>query len=391
MKIAIVIERLEAWRGGQETSTLELAHLLSAHDHDMHVVTSTSSGSSNGLKIHVVHGASMLAPRRTAVFIKQATTFLRQHEFDATLAISPCPSCDVYQPRGGLLPETIERNVAMRKSASRRLLKRALMAMNVKQRSLLELERRIMGPEGPTILAVSEYVARQCEQHYGLTAPRVRVVFNGVSAPAISEQEQAANRASIREQYQIPDGALLLLFVAHNFRLKGLGPLIDTVSRLATGGFKDFRLLVVGRDNPVPYQRRLEASKLERYVVFTGPTQRSTTFLHAADVCVHPTYYDPCSRVVLEALSYGVPCITTSFNGAAEIMTDGREGFIIRGPEEVGLMARRIEELANDDLRRKMGERARALRSRISMERHVRELNDVLHEVATDKRRSRIA
>jgi UDP-glucose:(heptosyl)LPS alpha-1,3-glucosyltransferase len=121
-------------------------------------------------------------------------------------------------------------------------------------------------------------------------------------------------------------------------------------------------------------------------VTFVGPTKRVSALLFGADVCVHPTYYDPCSRVVLEALSLGVPVITTAFNGAAEVIQDGREGFVIETPDDVGLWARRIEDLASLDLRSRMSERALALREKISMARHVGELETMFEDIVERKR-----
>jgi UDP-glucose:(heptosyl)LPS alpha-1,3-glucosyltransferase len=158
--------------------------------------------------------------------------------------------------------------------------------------------------------------------------------------------------------------------------------------RLLKSGLTDLRLLVVGRDNPVPFRRRVGSMKLHDHVIFTGPTQRSSAFFHAADVCVHPTYYDPCSRVVLEALSLGLPCITTRHNGAAEVMQDGVEGYILDSADDVDGMADRIRRLSSATLRGEMGGSAAALRDRISMERHVSELNDVFTEFA-ERRRGR--
>jgi len=388
VKLAIVIERFEAWRGGAETSTHEIARLLAAWGHDIHIVTATNSQSPPDMTIQRVPSTAVLPALRTAAFVRNVTAFLQANRFDLVHAIAPIPSADVYQPRGGLLGETMQRNVATRKSASRRLLKRAMLAMNVKQRALLDLERQIFAtahPSGPRIIAVSNYVARQCERHYGVGPPRVRVVFNGVNTVLPPSEQRVAQRAAVRSEYHIANNKLLLLFIAHNFRLKGLDPLIDTLSRLATADVQDFHLFVVGRDNPARYQRRLRALRLDRFVTFTGPTQRVNSFYFAADVCVHPTYYDPCSRVVLEALSYGVPCITTAFNGASEIMTDGAEGFVIDTPDHVGLWARRIQELRSADLRGKMSEKALLLRDKLTMARHVSELDAIFTEVVQSR------
>ncbi|MEK6642475.1 MAG: glycosyltransferase family 4 protein [Planctomycetota bacterium] len=386
MKIAIVIERLEAWRGGAETSTLELARLLAARGHEIHIVTTTNMQSPPDLTIHRVPGISVLPALRTVAFVRNTMAFLATHKFDLVHSIAPVPSADVYQPRGGLLGETMERNVATRQSASRRLLKRALMAMNVKQRAMLDLERQVFARGGPTILAVSEYVARQCERLYAATAPRVRVVFNGVRTTLPTNDERNQWRAEVRKQYHLKDDTLLLLFIAHNFRLKGLDSLIGTMSRLVLGGVRDVHLLVVGRDNPTRFVRRIHSLGIGEFFTFAGPTQRVATFFQGADACVHPTYYDPCSRVVLEALSYGLPAITTSFNGASEVMTDGCEGFVIDTPENLGLWARRIDELRSPELRRKMREKALLLRGRLSMERHVDELETVFREIADRKK-----
>lgn len=386
MKIAIVIERMETWRGGAETSAMEIARLLTERGHELHVVTSSNAQSLPDITVHSLTCPKVLRSRRMAVFARKAADFLKGQDFDVVHAISPLPCADVYQPRGGLLAETMARNVATRSTASRRLLKRALMAMNVKQRSLLDLERQIFRAEGPVIAAVSDYVARQCREVYGVASPRVRVVFNGIHLADTDPARRRQLREEIRRDHGISEDTLMLLFVAHNFRLKGLYPLLDTASRLVVSGFRKFRLVVAGRDNVVPLQRRAASLGLDGLVTFVGPTRRVTSLFFGADVCVHPTYYDPCSRVVLEALSLGVPVVTTVFNGAAEVIQDGREGFVIESPDNVGLWARRIEDLASPDLRSRMSERALALRDKISMARHVRELETLFEDVVERKR-----
>ncbi len=359
--------------------------MLTGHGHEVHVITTSFTQSPPDMTVHPLRLRTPLRSRRPAAFARQAAAFLRKNPFDLVHAVAPLPCADAYQPRGGLVGETLQQNVAMRSTPTRRAMKRVLVAMSPKHRSLLELERRTFREGGPTILAVSRYVARQCETYYGVRPPRVRVVFNGVAVSPSSEDVRAADRIAVRSQHHVDDDTLLLLFIAHNFRLKGLPRLIDAVALLAQSGFTSFHVLVVGRDNPVRYQRQLAALGLDRFVTFTGPTKRMAAYYHAADVCVHPTYYDPCSRVVLEALAQGVPCITTAFNGASEVMTDGREGFIIETPDAVDVLAGRIKDLSSCDLRRRMGESALSLRERVSMARHVKELNEVFVELAAQK------
>jgi UDP-glucose:(heptosyl)LPS alpha-1,3-glucosyltransferase len=57
---------------------------------------------------------------------------------------------------------------------------------------------------------------------------------------------------------------------------------------------------------------------------------------------VFPTLYDPFANVCLEALACGLPVVTTTTNGASEIIGEGREGYVI--PGEVEGMAEAIAE-----------------------------------------------
>lgn len=389
MKLAIVTERIEAWRGGAEASTMEFAHLLAARGHAVHVITSDRSPSPPDLTIHTLSVAAPFRPLRTAAFIRKAGAFVRDSDFDVVHAIAPLPEADVYQPRGGSIRETIDRNIALRGTPGTRLLKRVAAALSVKYRSLLSLEQRICRPDGPVIAAVSQYVARQFAEHHGLTPPRVRVIFNGVDWERSQSTQRQADREQLRRQYGIAPDSLMLLCVAHNFRLKGVPRLIDAVARLQSNGITNVTAVIVGRDNPVPARRQALACHVADRILFAGPSPRVGAFLNACDVCVHPTYYDPCSRIVLEALARGVPTITTRQNGAAEVIAEGVSGYVIDTPEDIAAMADRILRLADPALRDRMGRAAAELAPRLRMSRHVDEMAALYSELAEFGRRTR--
>lgn len=374
MRVAIVIERIETWRGGAETSTLEFAHLLAGRGLDVTIYTSTRAISPPDLQIVIVPVTATPRPLKTGRFLTKTANLISRESYDIVHAITPIPAASVYQPRGGLIRETVARNVAIRPDAARRTLKRILAKFNFKQQTLLDLEDRVMQPGGPAIACVSNYVARQVREHYGVDGERVRVIFNGVQISAASPEQRATERRDIRDRYHVPDDALLLLCVAHNFKLKGVGPLLQSISRLASEGVREMRVLVVGRDDPGPMAELARKLKVADQVTFVGPTERVAAFYHAADVCVHATYYDPCSRVVLEALSRGVPCITTALNGASEVMVDGVHGFVIPKPDEIQLLADRIGRMRDVELRAQMSSAAAALAPKLTMTRHVDEM-----------------
>lgn len=387
MKVAVVCERIETWRGGAETSTVEFSRRLAERGCDVTLVTTSRGAPPPGVAIQTVGTSSALRTYATAAFERRAARAIREAGFDIVHAITPCRIADVYEPRGGALPETARRNVALRRSALRRQAKRIASSLNPKHRVLARLERMLVGRRPPPIVvAISRYVAEQFREHYGLADDRIRVVFNGVEPDGADVRQRAADDNDIRQQYDIGRDETLVLCVAHNFRLKGVARLIEAVARIPPDARRRLRVLIVGRDNPRAYVRLAQRLGAIDRILFAGSTQRITAFYHAADILVHPTYYDPCSRVVLEALAAGVPVITTRFNGAAEVMTDGGEGFVLDDPDDAGALADRIGRLLDPASRNRCAAAAAALRDRIGMDRHVDEVLRIYREILESRK-----
>jgi len=381
MKIAVVIEHIETWRGGAETSSLELATLLAERGHEMHVITASRRPSTPTLTIHQAVGSAAIKPLRLRAFVRAAAQVVAGNNFDIVHAIVPLPCADVYQPRGGSIIETQDRNILLRRSTPARWFKRAMLALNLKHRSLAALERECCRPGGPIIAAVSQYVADQFARIHDLHPPRVRVIFNGVNIDIPSEAERLADRAAMRSTLRISDDGIVVLCVAHNFALKGMPRAVEAVGRLSDELRRRTTLVIVGRDNPVPLHRLADKYGIAENLRIIGPTQKISAYFHGADVCLHPTYYDPCSRVVLEAMALGVPPITTRFNGASEVIEDGVSGFVVDSPDAISQIAERLERLADSGLRQSMARASSAALEKISMAQHVDKLDKLFHEL----------
>jgi UDP-glucose:(heptosyl)LPS alpha-1,3-glucosyltransferase len=120
-------------------------------------------------------------------------------------------------------------------------------------------------------------------------------------------------RRSIRGRYGLSEGEFVFAFIANNPRLKGFDTLVKACGRMKG---QPFRILFIGSDAP---WAKAEARRkgLSRTFVFGDHAEDIEKILPACDCLVHPAYYDACSRVVIEALSSGIPVITTHTNGAA--------------------------------------------------------------------------
>ena len=149
---------------------------------------------------------------------------------------------------------------------------------------------------------------------------------------------------------------------------------MEALSLLSRRGVGDVRSVVIGKGESKRWHHLAAKLGLQRNLTFIGATERVRAFHHAGDLLVHPTYYDPCSRVVLEAMSAGLPCITTRWDGAAEMIEEGVSGYVVEEPWYIELLADRVDRLRRPDLRRAIGAAAATTARSVSMERHTAEI-----------------
>lgn len=386
MNVALVVEWLDAWRGGAETSSQQFIHHLIDLGVKLDVITRSPISPRPGMKIHPIRVKAASRAMRTIRFIRAADVLARSLPVDLVHAITATPTCDIYQPRGGTIAETIERNLASRTSAAARAVKRASSRFNMKQRWLLNLEQRMLtDATGPHVIAISDYVSRQLREHYDVAPDRIHKIFNGVDPDMADDATRWRNREVVRRMYNVGDDEPLAIMVAHNFRLKGLGCWIEMLTRLRRQGSM-LRSLVIGGGPIAPWRRVVLRRGLGDMLQFCGPSDRVRAFLHAADMFVHPTYYDPCSRVVLEAMVSGLAVVTTRYDGAAEMLQHGENGFVVDSPTDIESFSDHVATLESDaDLRQRVGYRARQIGPTVSMRVHA-EYVHALYETVTTRR-----
>ena len=383
MKVALICEWLDPWRGGAETSTLQFLHHALDAGIEVHAYTRSRPSPRPGFEVHSIPGAGLSRTRKSITFARRVEARLAGQRYDVIHAITPCRGVTLYQPRGGTVAETLARNLSLRTTRTGRALKSVLVGLNLKQRYLLRIERQLLGsPNGPAVAALSDYVVRQLHQHYGVADCRIHKIFNGVDVPLASATQRHRDRAEIRAQFHLPNDALVVLLVAHNFRLKGVQHWLSAHARLLAAGLTNVHALVVGKGESRAWHRRAEQLGLTQHLTFVGPSDRVAAFRHAADVLVHPTHYDPCSRVVLEAMATGLPCITTRWDGAAEQIVQGRSGFVLPDPADVDRLADHIRDLQAPPRRTDMGKQAARITDAISMARHCREMIELYTTLA---------
>jgi glycosyltransferase involved in cell wall biosynthesis len=196
----------------------------------------------------------------------------------------------------------------------------------------------------------------------GVPADKVIVVPNGVSGDFLRPLPPGAE---LRARLGIgPDEfavGLVSSLVAH----EGIGTLLEAVKLLTQAGVPA-RALIVG-DGPEREPLRRRAAELGLDAVFTGrvPMAEVRSYHAVLDAFVVPRTADRVCQLVtplkpVEAMASGLPVVVSATDALTEIVTDGERGMSFP-PGDAAALAQRLRRLHGDeDLRRSLGENARA-------------------------------
>jgi len=350
MKVAIIIERANTALGGAERSVFELAASLSGLGFEVHILA--AKGQTEAKNIHIL--CQDKPGRRTSYYIfgEAIKIHLSENQYRLIHSVLPFDFADIYQPRGGAYAESILRNAASYQNKLLESYKKLTAFTNFRRSVLLRAERKLAsGPNGPVIAALSEYVAEQFKQHYGTGAQRIVVIPNGVKTDKhINTNQTDRLRTQILAKLGLKeaDNPVLFLFAANNFRLKGLDVLIKAMA--AADEYDTERksyLIVAGKGHAHKYHQIARRFKIHKKIIFLGQVRHIQNALSVTDVAILPTFYDPSSRYILEALAAGNPVITTRFNGAADLFVNDRHGKIIDEPEDISALTEAIVYFTN--------------------------------------------
>ncbi len=384
MKIALTIEHFEPGRGGGETYARNFARLLLKEGHEVHVFALSWDRSEKGPIFHQIPPPPMRLWRRY-FFATRARNLVSEGRFDIIHGFGKSICMDVFRPGGGVHRAWMAHELRATTGGLARLGARLRQAFSVDQRLVLRLERSQFGPGGRhQIVAVSRLVRDEIIRYYGCEPERIAVVYNGVDLAKFNLSLREEFRGPVRSELGLEPDDVMLLFLGHNFKRKGLHALIRALPFLRGRGTR-FRLVVVGKGRRLLCDRLARELGVSGLVHYAGVTAAPEKYYAAADVFCFPSYYDPCANVVLEALACGLPVVTSTSNGSGEILAQGQEGYVV-DPDDAQKMAECIGGFFDRERREEASRAARRLAESRPLERNFREIMAV-YETVLERRR----
>jgi UDP-glucose:(heptosyl)LPS alpha-1,3-glucosyltransferase len=386
MDIAFCYESVLPTRGGCETYIAGLARRLVADGHDVHLYACRWDEASLPENIHYHPIQLPACPRflRPWCFSSACARALAKANHQVSIGFDKIWGLDIVYPQGGLYIASAQHTLLKYRSSLMRGLVGFCKWFDPAHRSFLALERKqYVGSEQPLVIAISDMVCRHFQDYYHLSAQDLRLVRLAPDPERLDECDRPRRRLEWRQTWNIATDATVALFVGLNYRLKGLEPLLHALRRLPD---RPFCLLVAGHPRTVEFESLAKRLGVSDRVRFIGYCKDMRNGYFASDLLVHPTFYDPCSHVVLEAMTCGLPVITSRYNGASELMHPPREGYVIEDPHNHEHLAWCLTELLDPARRAACGQAARKTAATWTFEHHYRQMLGVFQEALTRKK-----
>jgi 1,4-alpha-glucan branching enzyme len=210
------------------------------------------------------------------------------------------------------------------------------------------------------LIAVSDFTRRELTKYYNVNPTKIRVIHNGVDT--IKFQPTADIRRVKTELGFDPEDPAIVS-VGRLYARKGLFTLIECIPAVVHR-FPNAKFIISGKgqsDEMAKLTVHAESLGVRDNLVFTGyfPDAKLPKLYQAADVFAFSTFYEHHPFAVLEALSTGLPVVTTDVGGIPETITDGKNGFMCQPFNAAQMSSRILYLLEHPSAAKEMGAQAR--------------------------------
>jgi len=245
---------------------------------------------------------------------------------------------------------------------------------------------RMAARRSDRIISVADAMTAQAVAAGVAPAETFTTIYSGMDLDSFLDAD--SSREAVRGKLGFGPDDLVVGKIARLFHLKGHEYVFESFRRLA-GRFPTLKLMLV-HDGILrgEFVRALERDGLLDRTVFTGivPPDEIPGLIAAMDVLVHASLREGLARTLPQALAVGRPVVSFDVDGAREVVSDDKTGYLVAPKDVEGLTAALEKLLADAALRRRLGAEGRRLvEPRFRMEHMVERIAALYDELLAAK------
>lgn len=230
------------------------------------------------------------------------------------------------------------------------------------------------------IIAVSEAVRRTLASYLPWKVNQINVVPNGIiigSANAAADSQKTDSG-----QITVLNVGSLAKKKNHEFLLRSFALALRELEQAQNAIRHRVKLVIAGQGDELPRLEKVAVDlDLSNKVIFLGKVAPDATgSIYAnADIFTLSSSREGFPNVLLEAMVYSLPIVSTNAGASPEIVDNGKTGFIWHKGDQNSFAQSLVMLILDSDMRKKMGQAGRArLEQLYSQEKHLAKLKEVL-------------
>ncbi|WP_436877734.1 glycosyltransferase family 4 protein [Siccibacter turicensis] len=308
--------------GGLQRDFIRVARTVASRGHQVRVYAQSWEGECpSEFELILLPVKSRTNHGRNAEYYAQVQAHLKKHPVSRVVGFNKMPGLDVYYAADVCYAE----KVAQEKGFFYRLTSR--------YKHFAAFERATFEKGAKTqLLMLTDRQIADFQKHYHTESERFHILPPGIYPDRKYDQQIPDSRRIYREKNAIAQDAFFILQVGSDFSRKGVDRTIDAVAALPVEQRAKAVLLVVGQDKPGRFAAQATKRGIGAQVHFFKGRNDVAELMAAADVLMHPAYQEAAGIVLLEALTAGLPVITTAVCGYAPHITRSGGGIVVPEP-----------------------------------------------------------
>ncbi len=326
--------------GGLERDFIRIAKECVRRGHRVQVYTMRWDGERDpALPVKIIPTRGWQNHTRCKNFVAQLKKELQQEPADLVIGFNKMPGLDVYYAADLCIKTKVEAKYGF----CYRLLPRF--------RHLIGYEKAVFAKNNKTaILLIAPQQQAKFIFYYQTEVARFHLLPPGVAKDRVAPTHSAEIRAKTREQFHLTNHDFLLLMVGSGFKIKGLNRTLKAIAALPEAIKKRVTLFVAGKAHAEPFKQQARQLGILSQIHFLGGRDDVLSLMLAADLLIHPAYYENTGTVLLEALVAGLPVLTTDVCGYADYVKQATAGVVLASPFIQEKLNRALQEIVSMDL-----------------------------------------
>ena len=342
MKFAFIIFKYFPY-GGVQRDMLRIANDCMAAGHDVTIYTGEWRGDlpDERIKVQILSKKGWLNHQRHQSLIWHFKAGLRLNPVDLVVGFNRMAGLDIYYAAD---PCFIARAYEERSWFYR---------LTGRFRFFAQTEKAVMSAQSQTkVLLLTQRDKEVFQQWYQAPDTKFHLLSPNIPWEKFAEKNQQDFRIYLRQQFNLPAEATVVLTVGSSFFRKGVDRVIDALANLPENLQKNTWLIATGEyESSSNFQAYCKKRKIEHRCIQAGGRNDVAQLMLGADLLAHLARSELAGIVIMEAMTAGLPVLLTDVCGYSPHVFKANAGCVLTSPYQQAAMNQALADMLTSNQR----------------------------------------